>query len=282
MPETARVYSPELGFVEIPRNPGRIASLSPAVTETLFLLGAGGRVVARDSWSYRPREALRVPKVATYTAVHLEKLEALRPALVLTTTGVQLELVRALKGAGMPVYPVPVPSSPYSLIDSVLTVGGLVGRVREAEALADNLLHQLENLPRLGTLRTYVEIDLGGPTVPAAFSHITGALRRMGLENIYGEVPQAYLYGMPVPGYPLFNPGEVPALQPDILVYEAKSRRAGKERFLSLARARGWSRMEAVRKGRVVVLPPDTLAHHGPSFFENLHILARALHEILG
>jgi ABC-type Fe3+-hydroxamate transport system substrate-binding protein len=62
----------------------RIASLVPSLTETLFALGLGERVVARTGYCIYPDPAVKaVPKVGGTKDVNLPKLAALRPSHVL-------------------------------------------------------------------------------------------------------------------------------------------------------------------------------------------------------
>ncbi|MGC9153988.1 MAG: ABC transporter substrate-binding protein, partial [Vulcanisaeta sp.] len=52
--------------------PRRIISLNPSITEFLFIIGAGNRVVGTDVWSYRPREAMKTIKNGSYTSADIE------------------------------------------------------------------------------------------------------------------------------------------------------------------------------------------------------------------
>ena len=56
-PDTEAVFPVTIGSVTIESQPGRIVSLSPSATETLFALGAGAQVVAVDSQSDYPPQA---------------------------------------------------------------------------------------------------------------------------------------------------------------------------------------------------------------------------------
>ena len=54
--------------------PQRIVSLTPAVTETLFAIGAGPRVIATTDFDDYPPEAVALPDVATFQSVDVEKI----------------------------------------------------------------------------------------------------------------------------------------------------------------------------------------------------------------
>ena len=59
--------------------PARIVSLTPHLTELLFAIGAGDRIVATDDASDYPPEVKRLPQVANYRSINLEALLAKSP-----------------------------------------------------------------------------------------------------------------------------------------------------------------------------------------------------------
>jgi len=65
-----------------PGPPARIISLAPSVTEVLFALGLGGRVVGVTSFCRYPLEAARLPQVGGYLDLNLEAIVGLDPDLV--------------------------------------------------------------------------------------------------------------------------------------------------------------------------------------------------------
>lgn len=60
----------------------RIVSLSPSLTELLFAIGAGDRVVGRTRWCTEPAAALDVPNVGDGLEPNLEAIVARQPDLV--------------------------------------------------------------------------------------------------------------------------------------------------------------------------------------------------------
>jgi len=62
--------------------PARIVSLAPSITEVLFALGLGDRVVGVTSFCRYPPEAARLPRVGGYLDLNLEAIVGLEPDLV--------------------------------------------------------------------------------------------------------------------------------------------------------------------------------------------------------
>ncbi|MEB3851257.1 MAG: ABC transporter substrate-binding protein, partial [Desulfurococcales archaeon] len=184
-----RVYSLALGReVEVPERPSRIVSLSPAVTETLFRIGAGDRVVGVSVFCSKPPEACGRPRVGSYYKVDYKRLDPLEPDLILTTTGAQARVVEELAERGYTVYPVPLPTSLYGILDNIITVGIVAGEIPGARRLAGELAGRLPPLRgALDGVRVYYEIDLGGPVSAGAHSYIVDALEFLGAETVFSR-----------------------------------------------------------------------------------------------
>jgi ABC-type Fe3+-hydroxamate transport system substrate-binding protein len=286
-----KVYNPFVGWVNFVDRPQRIVSLNPSVTETLYMLGAGDRVVGVSSWCHRPAEVLSKPKVGSYTMVLEDKLAMLNPDLLLTTTGAQRGIVEKLVALGYPTYPIPYPRDLYSILSMISEIGGLIGENDKALNLCEQLLKHVEKLRSLGREFTnkhqsrptvYVEIDLGGPTIPAYFNHITHALYLAGLKNMFQHISQDYVYGMEVKEYLAIDIAEtLRKLDPDIIVYESKNLHPDVNEAFQVMQSRGLANLRAVESGKVITLPADTLAHYGPSFLTEIVNVARNIWKLV-
>lgn len=76
------LWSSLAAFARPPAIPARIVSTSPSITETLFALGLGSRVVGVSTYCRFPAEVLKLPKVGTFLKPDAELVAALKPDLV--------------------------------------------------------------------------------------------------------------------------------------------------------------------------------------------------------
>jgi iron complex transport system substrate-binding protein len=108
----------------------RVVSLSPANTEILFAVGAGGQVVGRDETSEFPADALALPTIGGYSGFNLEAIVALHPDLVLAQGGGfnSPELVASLEGLGLTVFSLPNPTTLEGMFTNLETVAALTDR----------------------------------------------------------------------------------------------------------------------------------------------------------
>ncbi|WP_322800617.1 helical backbone metal receptor [Thermoflexus sp.] len=109
------------------RPPRRIVSLVPSLTETLFDLGLGDRVVGRTDYCIHPAEARSVPSVGGTKNPDLDRILALRPDVVFVNVEENREAdARALAARGIPVA-VSFPRSVVEALDLVRHLTALFG-----------------------------------------------------------------------------------------------------------------------------------------------------------
>ncbi|PSO04896.1 hypothetical protein B9Q13_03220 [Candidatus Marsarchaeota G2 archaeon ECH_B_SAG-G16] len=243
----------------IPEKPERVASLSPAITETLYMLGLGEKVVGVSAFDVHPIEARKKAILGSYSTTNIEKLRSLKPDVVFVTTGYQRQLALTLSKE-FAVYALELPATIASIIDSVVKVALVMGVEETGRELAKTLYLKISELVNSLKLKVYVEIDLGGAVTFGAYSYITDGLAIMGAENIFGKDECEWR-----------KPDFQRVLQedPDAIIYEPKMfRKTTKEQVLEMLKKRGWHSVRAIKEGRVCVSPGpyDLIAHHGPSF----------------
>ncbi len=117
-----------------PRTPARIISLAPSITETLFALGLGERVVGVTSDCNYPPEAREIEKIGAYDNANLERIVALKPDLVFISREHEKQHT-ILERFRIPV--VVIDNFRYA---SVCSSFSQIGRICGAESAADSLL----------------------------------------------------------------------------------------------------------------------------------------------
>lgn len=127
-----------------PAAPERIVSLGGAVTETVFALGAGDQVVARDTSSVFPPAVHRLPDVGYFRTIGAEGVLAQKPTLILAAQGTgpapQVEL---LKNSGVTFVHLDARYSADTVLANVTRLGEVLRRENEAAALVEKLRGQL-------------------------------------------------------------------------------------------------------------------------------------------
>jgi iron complex transport system substrate-binding protein len=198
--------------VAVPGRASRIVSLSPNLTEMLFAVGAGDRIVGTDDFSNFPRAARAIPKVGGMQP-NIEKIASLRPDLVFASTeGNHPNLAPALAAAGIPLYVVRTDRL-AEIAPAMRRIGKLID-ARQADDAVTNLERGIarerrmrDDAPRIMFAVWTDPLYVGGPeTFTSDLIELTGAHN-----------------AVTVPGWPQYSLESVLAAPPDILLYPRSS-----------------------------------------------------------
>ncbi|MBI2503572.1 MAG: ABC transporter substrate-binding protein [Candidatus Latescibacteria bacterium] len=260
--------------LELKEPPGRLVSLAPSNTELLFALGLGDKVAGVTDYCNYPPEAQKVPKVAGYSTLSLEKIIAVAPDLVLAARGNDLEGIAALRVAGIPVFSLDI-QSVEGLIESTGRVGQLVG-AREAAARL-----QGEWRERVARVRARVDSSQVRPRV--MWGYFGEPVYTAGAGTLIDDlisVAGGVNVGRRASGaWPPVSLETILFWAPEVLLAAAMADDQAVEKELArLRELEGWNQIPAVRQGRVYQLNPDWLTRPGPRALLALEQLAELLH----
>ena len=124
----------------------KIVSLGPAVTENLFLLGAGDNVVGDTIYCTRPLAANNREKIGNVATVDVEKILSLKPDLVIATPLTNPEQVTKMRNLGLRVEVARAPKSFKELSEQFMYLARLAGRDRYARKILDENLARVEKI----------------------------------------------------------------------------------------------------------------------------------------
>jgi iron complex transport system substrate-binding protein len=245
----------------------RIVSLAPSTTESLFVIGAGDRLVGRSRYCDWPPEVARLPVVG---GLHpdLETILELSPDLVVGPQTSSLGLEEQLASRGVATFFPPVESL-KAIHAALLGLGERSGHAREAARAVADLEAREAAAERAvaGATRPRVLMIVGiAPVVAAgASSYVDELLRRAGGENVVTDGP----------AWPVLGFEKILELDPDIVLDGS----AGPDGAVhATPQATGWSAVRAVRRGNVVAMNDPRVMRPGPRIADGLAVLARALH----
>jgi iron complex transport system substrate-binding protein len=256
--------------VSVPERPTRIVSLAPSITETVFVLGEGERLVGVTDYCDYPPEAARKARVGGISTPSFEAILALRPDLVLATSESNYtEHVQRLTGLGLAVYVIR-PVDFETVLESIERIGLVLGRHELARARVASMRREADLIARavLSAPRPRVlYVVWANPLIaPGRGTLITELLHRAGGESVTATEPLPY---------PRLSLETVVERRPERIIVG----RHGQETAAELLR--GWDRLAAVtavREGRVSAVDGDLVHRPGPRMIEALRALARALH----
>jgi iron complex transport system substrate-binding protein len=259
--------------------PQRIVSLAPSLTETLFALGVGERVVGVTRFCAYPPGVTELPKVGGHLDPNLEAIVSLEPDLVVAIPSSRENRLR-LEALGLRVLEIDQ-HDVSAVLNSISTVADVCG-VRDR---GGELRSEIEG--RLSAIEAAVA-GAGHPRVVVVVGHQAGggpvrSVWAAGPDTFYdGVVQRAGGVNAVSDGlarYPELSREGLASLDPDVVLDVI----AGlEERDLDPDDLRRqWMRlieMRAVREGRVSILEGDHMVVPGPRLPEMIEAVARALH----
>ncbi len=150
--------------------PSRIISLGPSITESLYLLGEGERIIAVTTYCLRPIEAGKKEKIGTVRESNVEKIISLQPDLVITTSLTNMRAIAKLRKTGIKVVIFAEPKNYVNLCEQFTELAALVGKEDAATRIiteADTRINALKEKVRGLSLPT-VFVQVGSKPLFAA------------------------------------------------------------------------------------------------------------------
>lgn len=254
--------------VTISGTPQRIVTLAPNLTEIVFALGLGVKVVGVSDFSDYPAEAQNIQSVGGFP-LNIELIVSMEPDLVLAAGITSLEDVARLEELGLTTLYL-APADIAGILDSILVVGQATGAEQAAGQLVADLRSRLDGVQEkvaqaTGRPRVYYELDstlfTGGP---GSFTH--ELINLAGGENIAA--------GAATP-FPQLSAEEIIAANPLIIIFShAKYGGTAEE----IASRPGWDTITAVVNGAIYPIDPDLVDRPGPRIIDGLEALVRLIH----
>jgi iron complex transport system substrate-binding protein len=247
----------------------RVVSLAPAITETLFALGAGPQVVGVSQYCDYPPEVLKLPKIGTFLTPNIEAIAGLRPTIVIgLQTSSDLREIHALKEMGFSVLMVD-DNSIAGIEASIRTIGDALGRRPDANALLDQIRFQIgaieERLRGVPDRRVLMVVGHQPMVAVGGGTYLDELLKMARATNIAADSAQTW---------PRLSLEYIIAMRPQVIL----DGQMGTDPNSPSSFWAKYSTIPAVHDDRVVGYPENPTLHPGPRIAQTLELLARLIH----
>lgn len=258
------------------QQPQRIISLIPAVTEMLFALGAGDRVIAVSSFDKYPPEVENLQRVGALLDPDLERILSLQPDLV-AVYGSQHDLRTQMERARIPVFVY----SHAGLADVTATIealGARVGREARARELTAAIQRKLDGVrrrvatqPRPRTLIVFgrENFALRGIYASGGYGFVHDMVTAAGGENVFADVKQQAVQA---------TTELIIARKPEVILELRADPLTKANEQKELATWKQLPSVPAVRNGRVHIIADPRTVVPGPRVGEGVALIAGVLH----
>ncbi len=257
----------------------RIVSMAPSITETLYALGLGDKVVGVTRFCKYPPGVEDKKKIGGYYDPNFEAIVALKPDLIVMLE----EHEQSLPGFQKLRLETLVVSHQTldGIVESFRQIGRVCGRGAEGRRLAREYQNRMErirsltrDLPRPRVLMSLDRIlsrgHLASIFVVGDDKYFDQIIEIAGGQNAYREVGVRY---------PVISTEGILRLNPDVIIDLVPPSMAGQlDRQTILGAWKELEQLQAVNNGRVLVFDQGYTCVPGPRFIQLLEELARVLH----
>ena len=252
--------------VRVPPTIDRAISLAPSLTEMIFAIGAGDKLVGVTTYCNFPAEAAAIEKVGDTQTPNIERIIALKPQVVFVSTASQLEaFTRTLNEQGISVY-VTNPASLDDVFRDLKQLGDLFGTNTQAESVVASLGARVDRVKQGAggsqRPRVFVQISNEPLFTIGRDSFLTRLVELAGGESVPKDVATAY---------PKLSKETAAALDPDVIILsDSEDNRNPSSVFRD---------SKAVKKSRVYRINADILSRPGPRLVDALEEISAKLKE---
>lgn len=271
-----RIVTDDLGrTVTIPVKVSRVVSLAPSVTENIFAVGAGDRLVGVTTFCNYPEEAKAIAKVGDTMTPNMETIVALKPDVVFVSTASQIEaFTKTLEQNGIATY-VLDPTSLAELFHSLEGLATLFGTDEKAKFFLEGLqtrsssvsvssIHrpdETESEYERRVKSVFLQISKEPLFTIGKGAFLNELIERAGGKSVSRDIGTAF---------PKLSKETAIALQPEaIILSDSPDNQEPNEVFKN---------SPAVKNGRVYKINADILSRPGPRLVDALEQIAKCLH----
>lgn len=259
-PNTVTVQDDLDRQVTVSRNVERVISLAPSLTEMVYAIGAGEKLIGVTTYCNYPEAAKAVQKVGDTQTPDIERIIALRPDVILISTDSQLQsFMKTLDERGIAVYVIQSKE-----LDDVFGDMKRLGTLLGTEKAADETVAALQS--RVDALSTrpnvFVQISREPLFTIGSDSFITKLVETAGGVSVTKDIPS---------GYPKLSKETAAASDPDLIILsDSEDNREPNDAFKN---------SKAFKNGRIYRIDADILSRPGPRMVDALEQMARMIGE---
>lgn len=254
--------------VTIDKEPQRIISLAPNISEIVTALGLTDRLVGRTDFCDYPEELSSIPSVGNIDDPSIEKITELKPDLVIASSILKKESSQKMEELGIKLIIFKDETSfegVYQIIESV----GEVTNVREkAKEVTDSMKQKVQDVADRVKDRekplVYYVVGFGqyGDFTAGKDTFIGQLLEMAGGTNAAGDI-EGWQYSLE----------KLVEKNPDLLIcskyFDTKK---------GIEAANGYKDLKAVKEGKLYEIDNNMLDRHGPRLADGLVELAKIIH----
>ncbi len=248
--------------------PGRIVSIAPGVTESIFALGKQDKLVGRTEFCDYPEEVSGIEQVGSLESPNIEKILELKPDLIIASTHFQKETLAKLEGVGMKVAVLYGEESFEGVYEIMQKLGAVLNAKEKADVIISDMEQKIEmvenKVKALERPSVYYVVGYGkyGDYTAGKDTFISRIIEMAGGKNAAYDV-EGWKYSLE----------KLIEKNPDIIIcskyFDTKA---------GIKNTNGYNSLNAVKEGRLYEIDNNMLDRQGPRLVDGLLEMAKIIH----
>ena len=254
--------------VTIDKEPTRIVSIAPNITETIFALGKGDKLVGRTEYCDYPKEVSNITSIGSLTEPNIEKIVELKPDVVIASTHFKKDVLTKLEKMNIKVVVLYGPETFDGVYDTISKVAEVINAKSQADKLVLDMKNKVssindkvkdKNKPKVYYVVSYGKM---GDFTSGGDTFIGNMIEMAGGNNVASDV-KGWKYSVE----------KLVEKNPDIIIcskyFDAKK---------GIQQTPGYKDLKAVKDGKLIEIDNNLLDRQGPRVVDGLETLAKIIH----
>lgn len=253
--------------ITIDKEPTKVVSVGPNITETIYAVGMGSKLVGRTDYCDFPEEAKKVQSIGTLKTPNIEKVTELKPDIVIASTHFKPEVEKKLEEVGIKVVVLYGEQSFDGVYKIIEDTGKLLNAPDKASQVIKNMKEKVssveEKVKGKDKPSTYYVVGYGKDQFTAGGDTFIGKMIEMaGGKNSADDV-KGWSYSLE----------KLVEKNPQVMVCSKYN-----ETKKGIEGTNGYKDLIAVKEGKLFEIDNNLLDRQGPRLADGLVELAKIIH----
>ncbi|WP_027624197.1 ABC transporter substrate-binding protein [Clostridium lundense] len=254
--------------VTIEKEPSKVISIAPNITETIYALGKENKLVGRTDYCDYPAQAKNVTSIGGLQDPNMEKIVELKPDLVIASTHFKKDVLKKLEDLGLKVVVLYGEESFEGAYNTIQKVGEILNVQPKAKQIVTNMQVKVDDIKskvaNKGTPSVYYVIGFGktGDFTAGKDTFIDKMITMAGGKNV-AEDAVGWKYSIE----------KLLEKNPEIVIcskyFDSKK---------NIKQTNGYKDLDAVKKDKLYEIDNNMLDRQGPRLADGLEALAKIIH----
>ena len=254
--------------VTIEKEPKRIITIAPNITEGIYALGKGSTLVGRSDYDDYPTEALSAPSIGSLLEPNIEKIVELKPDVVIASTLFSKDVIKKLEGLNIKVIVLYGEENFTGVYDTMTKLGQVVNANEKAMSIISEMKNKVTEITdKVKTANkpiVYYVVGFGksGDFTAGKDTFIGNMIEMAGGENAAKDVV-GWEYSIE----------KIIEKNPDVIIcsklYDSKK---------GIESTNGYKDLTAVKAGKLLEVDENIIVRQGPRLADGLEEMAKLIH----